>query len=633
MGVFLHRRHIGLALVALIAALLAGALYLSGALDTAEENILDRFVIRKDPPRDILIIAIDDRSLRAVGQWPWPRAVFADAIARLRRAEVVGIDVNFAEPSRVGAFDDNRLAEALRTFPGRVVLPLFIDPRTGNSFGPLPSLTGENVSLGAVNVSLDADGAVRLMALGRPSFAEALAGKTAVIPETARIDWRGPAETFPTISLIDVLEGTVPEDVFAHKTVLIGATAPDLKDSVETPVGLMPGVEFQANALATLESPSRFRDLPRPWGVLGIALAAFLATLLAAFIRKTLPLIVLFALGVGLIYLVAAALFGVYLVTPVLYLELAFILAAGGGVVYQYATEAREKQFIRTTFQYYLAPEVVNELVRDPSKLSLGGKRKTLSILFSDIRGFTTLSESLSPEELTERLNEYLSAMTDTILEHRGLVDKYIGDAIMAFWGAPIDDPTHAEHACRGALAMIAILDMLNKTWKKDGKPEIRIGIGISTGEVVVGNMGSAKRFNYTIVGDEVNFSSRLEGLTKAYGVPILIGENTRDAIAALPDLPTRLLDRVAVKGKSEPRALYELIARGVTPAHQTLFEHYERGRAAYERGDWDRAIAAFNEALATEPDGPSALLLERAREFKQQPPERWDGVYRFTSK
>jgi adenylate cyclase len=625
--------HAGTVGIFLAATILSVGAYFIGAFDTPEERIRDRFFLRKNPPSDVLIVAIDDESLRAVGQWPWERAVFADLLSHLREADTVGIDVNFAEPSRAGALDDARLAEALRTFPGRVVLPLFVDPRTGSVFGPLPALASKNVRLGAVNISADADGVVRFIDASAPSFARALAEEHGAPSGMVRLDWHGPAGTFPTIPLIDVLERNVPDDIIAEKTVLIGATAPDLKDIIKTPVGFMPGVEFQTNALATHAAPKHFRDLPRPWGATGIALVAALAVLLAVSVRRILPLATLFALGAIGIYIAGAVLFGFYVVIPVLYLEIAFMLAAGTAVSYQYARAAREKEFIRNTFQYYLAPAVVDELVRDPSKLSLGGDKKTLSILFSDIRGFTTLSESLTPEELMERMNEYLSRMTDTILEHRGLVDKYIGDAIMAFWGAPLEDREHAEHACRGALAMIRALDTLNTHWKKEGKQEIHIGVGISTGNVVVGNMGSKKRFNYTIIGDEVNFSSRLEGLTKAYGVPILVGEKTRDAIAGMSDLHTRLLDRVAVKGKTEPRAVYELITHETTTAYQKLLEHYERGRAAYERGEWDAALASFGEVLAVEADGPSALLLERARELKQHPPERWDGVYRFTSK
>lgn len=284
-------------------------------------------------------------------------------------------------------------------------------------------------------------------------------------------------------------------------------------------------------------------------------------------------------------------------------------------------------------FQLYLMPEVIDELAEHPELLSLGGQEKTLTILFCDIRGFTTLSEGLSPPELTSLINEYLTAMTDAIMETGGLVDKYIGDAVMAFWGAPLPNLLQESAACRGALAMMSSLDKLNSDLLKRGKKPIHIGIGISTGEVVVGNMGSSKRFNYTVMGDEVNFASRLEGLTKAYGITCVIGERTAKAISGDTSFTLRELDFVMVKGKKEPRTIYQLFTGEPSSVLKEQFVHFMNGRASYIRGDWDEAIKHFKEALLLGEDGPSQTFLDRAEHLMKNPPDDWKGIWEFTTK
>ncbi len=236
--------------------------------------------------------------------------------------------------------------------------------------------------------------------------------------------------------------------------------------------------------------------------------------------------------------------------------------------------------------------------------------------------------------------------MTDIIMAHNGLVDKYIGDAIMAFWGAPLDNENQASDAAAASVAMLAALKGLNEHWKSRGLPQIGIGIGINSGEAIVGNMGSAKRFNYTVMGDEVNFASRLEGLNKMYGSSCLVSEGTRNALlreskakAVVPEKAAiRDLDLVTVKGKTEPKRIYELVPFGDSAekgkaAVEVRLAKFEKARKSYEKGEWDAAIAGFREILAAGNDGPSKALLERAEEFKENPPESWNGVYAFHSK
>jgi adenylate cyclase len=305
-----------------------------------------------------------------------------------------------------------------------------------------------------------------------------------------------------------------------------------------------------------------------------------------------------------------------------------------GITVYRYVTEEREKKKIRGAFQYYLTPSVVNEILKDPAKLKLGGDKKHLSVMFSDIRGFTTISEKLSPEELVRLLNEYLTAMTDIVFKYEGLLDKYIGDAIMAVFGAPLEQPDHALRACRTGLEMMAKLQELRAKWAAEGRPDVDIGVGINSGDMVVGNMGSEMRFDYTVMGDSVNLASRLEGTNKEYGTHIILSEFTYEIVKA--ELYCRELDAVRVKGKKRPVRLYELLGERRDAAQwQPWVEPFETGLAEYRAGRWDEAMAAFNKVQEIRPgDYPAQLYVERCTALKAHPPEgEWDGVFTMTKK
>jgi len=297
--------------------------------------------------------------------------------------------------------------------------------------------------------------------------------------------------------------------------------------------------------------------------------------------------------------------------------------------------EEREKRKIRKTFSQYLSPGVIALIEKDPQKyIHPGGEVQDLTVMFSDIRDFTSLSEGLTPDELVNLLNQYLSAMTDILFRNLGTLDKYIGDAIMAFWGSPYPQKDHAECACRCALEMIAGLDELNRKWAEQGRGPIAIGIGMNTGPVNVGNMGSDKRLAWTVMGDNVNLASRLEGMTKQYRSRVIISESTYTQVAS--QFVAREVDRIRVKGKHQPVVIFELLAPiSEHHAHATLLSRHNAALDSYRKQNWREAAGKFGELLAAYPDdGPTQVLLQRCLEFTEEPPSPdWDGVYVMKSK
>ncbi len=638
--------------------------YAYGFFDSWQNALSDRFFIRSPQPRDIVIVAVDDAGLAEIGQWPWQRSVFAQAIDNLQNARAIGIDVVFSEPSSGGSADDLALAGSIRESRVPLILPVELRPNGTVSANVLPALR-DSVSperIGFINIRNGVDGITRSVDSTRASsqgilksFSSALvqaspeSASLPTPPENFRISFRGPSATFLTVSLTDLIHGRLPMRIFDDAYVLIGATAVTLRDSVKTPFGAMPGVEVHANAASTILEGRYLNDASLPTGIILLIISGMSAALLVIRIRRFGLLAGIFSAFAFLLIIASAVSFSGGIILPLLYLLIGAFLMFGSMLAFEYVSESREKQFIEQSFQHYLSADVINELIRNPGKLSLGGERKKVTILFSDIRGFTTLSESLTPEELVSVMNEYLTVMTDIIMAHGGLVDKYIGDAIMAFWGAPLPNPHQAENAAHAANAMAHALAKLNEDFQSRGLPEIGIGIGLNSGEVIVGNMGSKRRFNYTIMGDEVNFASRLEGLNKMYGTSCVISEATYLSLqhahaGVLPEgARMRRLDTVAVKGKSEPRVIYELLSSpfqsGLDPdSHdESRLDRrlglFEEGRRSYEKGDWDAAIAIFKEVLDSGEDGPAEALLGRCIEFKKNPPPAWNGVHAFHSK
>lgn len=451
------------------------------------------------------------------------------------------------------------------------------------------------------------------------------------------INYLGPAKTFPHYSISDILNRNIPAEKIHNKIVLVGATAKGIYDLRVTPFGsTYPGVEIHAtvidnvlhNKFLKYSSVTKFIDLCT------IIFCGLLMGLIIPRLRAVHALI--YAILIVCAFIVANVIifsfFNIWfnLIYPVLTMLLIYL----GITVYRYMTEEREKKKIRGAFQYYLTASVINEMLKDPSKLKLGGDKKDLTVLFSDIRGFTTISEKLSPEELVRLLNEYLTAMTDVVFKYDGTLDKYMGDAVMAVFGAPLNQPDHAKRACLTALDMMTKLHLLQNKWREEGRPMINIGIGINSGNMVVGNMGSEMRFDYTVMGDMVNLGSRLEGTNKEYGSNIIISEFTYNAVKDV--MCCRELDWVRVKGKKQPVRIYELLAEKKDEnSWNDLITAFAAALALYRDTQWDEAITSFQKALEIRPeDGVSKIYVERCKNLKEQPPAQpWDGVFIMTTK
>jgi adenylate cyclase len=312
-------------------------------------------------------------------------------------------------------------------------------------------------------------------------------------------------------------------------------------------------------------------------------------------------------------------------VIPAPHYLLAIALFAGYTILFRFLKERKQNDYIKNLFSKYVDKDVLRELLATGAELRLGGEKREVTVLFSDLRGFTTLSESMSPEELTSTLNAYLSAMSPVILKEKGTIDKYIGDAIMAFWNAPLFTPQHQLHAVRSALIMQDDLVAFNQK----NNTSLAMGVGIHTGEVVVGNVGSMERINYTILGDVVNNTSRLEGLTKKYGVGLIVTEEVKNKISD-GDIGYRKLDIITVKGKHLPTIIYE--AFWTKDRDSTVMENYQIAFEEYEKGDFMNAKRHFK-FLADEGDEPSKKMFERLEKLGDQKPEHWDGIWRFDEK
>src|SRR5215813_5146447 len=452
------------------------------------------------------------------------------------------------------------------------------------------------------------------------------------------INYLGKDRTFENLSIADIMNGKKDAEL-KGKVVLVGATAQGTFDQRVTPLNrITPGVEIHANVLENILT-RRFlqRGLAVDLGEVGFALLlAILFAVIFAKVRVTYALPVL-AVSAGLVWAMASAAvwagYEVYAALPLVELGSMFVLVT----VFRYATEERDKRRLRKAFQLYLNPEVMEEMLEQPHNLQLGGKEMDLTVMFSDIRGFTGIAEKLSPTALVQLLNEYLSPMTDIVFRRRGTLDKYIGDAVMAFFGAPVQTDLHAANGCDTALEMIEALKRLRERWRIEDplRPEVDIGIGVSSGPMVVGNMGSSQRFNYTVMGDNVNLASRLESLNREYGTHILITEQTliaaRKALKDDSAYVVRELDSVRVKGKNEPVRLFELRGRGA-PADEDLplLTGYARGLELYRAQKFAEARLEFESLRVRFPaDGPTELMLERCDRLRSTARDaRWDGVY-----
>jgi adenylate cyclase len=438
------------------------------------------------------------------------------------------------------------------------------------------------------------------------------------------------------------------------KIVLVGSTMPEERDYHSIPLlntdgtTFMNGVEIHATAIQNVLDQ---HYITRADSSLEFALIIFLALVVTLILMplRTLKIRYVFVLELASLFIVALFILGVFeiavrsftnnsILINIVYPSLAVVLAYVGAAVYQYLAERQQKALIKNVFSKYISSAVVNELVANPEKAKLGGDRRELTVFFSDIAGFTTISEQFhtKPEGLVELLNEYLDEMTGIVLKHEGTLDKYEGDAIMAFWGAPIAQKDHALRTCLASLDMQKRLAAMRPQWKKEGRPGLEVRIGINTGVMIVGNMGGKDRFDYTVIGDSVNLASRLEGANKQYGSNIMISDFTYQHVKG--QVMVRELDLIQVKGKTEPVKVWELLGTSdmvLSDNQKQSLEIYHEGLRLYRERNWQEAIAYFQQAIQLDPNCHVAEIYEQRANLYQinPPPAEWNGVFVMTTK
>ena len=452
------------------------------------------------------------------------------------------------------------------------------------------------------------------------------------------IPYRGPYKSFEYISASDVLNKSISKEMLEGKIVLIGTTAPGLLDLRATPVGnAYPGVEIHANLITGILDGT-IKQSPLWTKAANLLIIVALGLILAFILPFVTPLIgtVISITAIGFSIIFNWYSFKSGYVVPLAALLGSLFLVYLMNIAYGYFVESRGKRLMTGLFGQYVPPELVDEMAQDPGSFRMEGESKELTILFSDVRGFTTISESLDAKTLSEFINAFLTPFTKVIYKNRGTIDKYMGDCIMAFWGAPITDADHARHGIISAFEMLKAMELLNEEFINKGWPPIKVGIGLNSGRVSVGNMGSEIRLAYTVMGDAVNLASRLEGITKEYGAAIIIGEET---YRQLPDLIAREVDRVRVKGKDVAVTIYEPLGFEGTVNDHTLeaLALFKSALAAYRKQEWDSAEQQFIHLLNQFPDTGEVLYplyLERIAHLRQdQPGANWDGSYTFTKK
>lgn len=589
----------------------------------------------------VVILAIDEPSFQQMQvQWPFPRRLHAQVLERLKvdGARAVGFDMVFAEPS--SPEDDAALEQAIRGGPPVVLAASRERTESANAslwseVMPLERFLAAGALPGQVQVTPDDDFVVRRQAGGDDSFSSLLSrlgAPAGTAPAAARpvdlIEYVGPRATFDTRSYYQALEpGLLPPGFFKDKIVLIGRsvrTAVELQssqsDMFNSPFAvtseddrLFPGVEVQANLISNRMTGGGLRVAPDV-AVAGLVLA-MLAFLVVAGLRAQPVVSAVVAVGLGGgVWLLSLWLFASQKIwLAPLFPMLVVVAVYGASMLVNYVASRRRALQMRMMFSQYVPAEVVARLVERPELLKLGGEARELTLMFTDLANFTGMSERLTAESTVEVLTEYFNAMTPIIHRFGGTVDKFIGDAVMAFWGAPLDDALHAEHAVRAAIEMQAAMEVLATSLQARGLPAIAMRIGLHTGRVVVGNIGSHSRFSYTVIGDAVNLAARLEGANKAFGTGILLSDATASLLPA--DLGLRHLDTVVVKGKSEAVKVY-------TPCGDPgLRALSERAVASFYRQEWEASAADFASLLALKPCDPAAQrFLERMTAVRDQP-------------
>jgi adenylate cyclase len=601
----------------------------------------DKMYVERPPLDNIVIIAIDDKSLSSLGPFPWNRSVYVDMVNHIGNASVIGFDIGFFNVTD----DDWEFSKALYgknvVFASEYTSFWHNDSRLyGNGLiYPSYRLLSGNVSVGYANIIRDKDDAVRRIPRvesGINSFSGqvALAFKKssfAMPSDDLIVNFGGPPGRFRTVSFIDV-NGTDPS-FFSNKIVLVGATSSTFNDSHVTPTsrGLgMPGVEVHANALETMLIPNAYLmeqsdlSIMLSMVIIAIIMAAIFSMLRS---RGTLSSILPF-LFIPIYWFIFwfAAVFASWsgYIMNLFYPPLAIVFSSLGIAIGNYFYEGTKRTEVLNEFGRYVSPDVVNAIFKGEKKIELTGVEKEISVIFADIRGFTTLSERLKPPQLVGLLNAYLGRLAMIVFDNDGTVDKYMGDAIMAVYNSPFDVESHEYKACLSALQMQDAIRLMNEENKKTftGFPDLRMGIGINSGKAIIGNIGSKERVDFTAIGDTVNITSRIEALTKDYGVYVIIGENIYDKVKGRFFI--RELDYVRVKGKSRPVRIFEL-------RRDDYDKRWDEALRLYRDGDFRRAKALFR-AVG---DEASAVFIERCDNLiaMKISKEKWDGVFTYTTK
>lgn len=613
--------------------------------DDLNKLFVDRLHGRIEAREDVLLVSIDDLSLSELGAWPWSRSIFAEVLHKLDEAEakVVGIDVLFIEDRK----GDKEFEEEIK----KTSCPLILASKIVEGDLLESKFENENIYNGFTNFVTDKDGKIRTATLSSQSDLECQKSFALNIFEQyiseeigtckgESINWGGQSFSnqyniiysrgnFKEISLVDIYEGNFNEEDVKGKIILIGVTATDLKgpllDNFTDVFGrTSPGVVLHANIINSLLQGKSQVDLSPLFTFLIVLFTASILFLISKILKRTIIDAISFISFFLMLNIFGILVFDLGInwhfiqISSVLIVSYIYLLA------YNYFIEQKENRFIKKAFGQYINPELLGRLMKSPEELKLGGEKKTITVLFSDIRGFTTISERLSPEDLVRFTNEYLDEVSQIILENGGTIDKYIGDAVMAFWNAPLPDQNHKINAIETALKMSGFLESFNREHKE--YPEIKVGIGINTGKMIVGNIGGHKRFDYTLLGDEVNLASRIEGLTKQYKVDILLAESSIRGIEDSNHMIFRFVDEVIVKGKSQSVRLYQALRP--SSSNRKIKMVYERAFKFYQDGDFKKAQREFQKMGS---DDLSKVMLERIKDTKFD--KDWDGIWKWTQK
>jgi len=452
----------------------------------------------------------------------------------------------------------------------------------------------------------------------------------------------------------DPIDGYLYDRTFKNKIVLVGSRVPEDHDLFPVSIAkgrrqgdnLMYGVEIHANVIESILRSDFVRKQSVALEILSVLFFCFVTFFVTSALKASktrfhflvevngflFALAEIFVLAYASLLLFTHASYLLTTISPIL----AVLSGYFASTTYHFVVERKQRVLIKEMFSTYVNPSVVDELISNPEKLALGGERRTLTVLFADIEGFTTISENLPSEQLVGILNEYLSAMSEVVFRHSGTLDKYQGDAIMAFWGAPIAQADHALNACRAAIEMQQVAKEIRAAWRSENKPLFHLRIGVNTGEMVVGNMGAMRKFDYTVIGDSVNLGSRLEGANKQYHTGIIVSENTFSLVRQ--EMIGRELDLLTVKGRSEPIHIYELLMTRESPLDHELREFlifFGEGIEQFRKMRWEEARASFSAASSLRPeDNPTLMYLQRISQFEiDPPPKNWDGVFEMTTK